>query len=157
MPLWLCECFCCFLRWVASLLVLFGCQLLCVQRSSHSKASWSKVCKSEPNDRGHRFPEPFVQDAAHHLHNQHFQGRTRWSGGFGRSPRGEHHASLIARTRFALQEGRIGGAGLDVMTPEPLSKDHRLARCPNVVLTPHIGRSVKLFEWFNALQSTSPF
>lgn len=39
----------------------------------------------------------------------------------------------------ALEEGRIGGAGLDVMTPEPLSKDHRLARCPNVVLTPHIG------------------
>jgi len=39
----------------------------------------------------------------------------------------------------ALQAGKLGGAGLDVMTPEPLSKSHPLAACNNVVLTPHIG------------------
>jgi glyoxylate reductase len=39
----------------------------------------------------------------------------------------------------ALKEGEIAGAGLDVMTPEPLPADHQLYRFSNVVMTPHIG------------------
>ncbi|XP_060870334.1 glyoxylate reductase/hydroxypyruvate reductase-like [Metopolophium dirhodum] len=39
----------------------------------------------------------------------------------------------------ALQENRIGGAGLDVMTPEPLPLDSPLMKMDNVVLLPHIG------------------
>uniref|UniRef100_A0A2S2PQ62 Glyoxylate reductase/hydroxypyruvate reductase n=1 Tax=Schizaphis graminum TaxID=13262 RepID=A0A2S2PQ62_SCHGA len=39
----------------------------------------------------------------------------------------------------ALQENRIGGAGLDVMTPEPLPLDNPLMKMNNVVLLPHIG------------------
>jgi len=39
----------------------------------------------------------------------------------------------------ALQEHRIGGAGLDVMTPEPLPMDNPLMKLDNVVLLPHIG------------------
>ncbi|MGH6919420.1 MAG: D-2-hydroxyacid dehydrogenase family protein [Geminicoccaceae bacterium] len=39
----------------------------------------------------------------------------------------------------ALQAGRIGGAALDVYDREPLPKDHRLRRIPNLLLTPHIG------------------
>ena len=37
----------------------------------------------------------------------------------------------------ALQEGRIGHAGLDVFALEPLAADHPLARLPNVTLTAH--------------------
>jgi len=38
-----------------------------------------------------------------------------------------------------LTRGGIRGAGLDVMTPEPLPPTSTLARCPNVVLLPHMG------------------
>jgi phosphoglycerate dehydrogenase-like enzyme len=37
----------------------------------------------------------------------------------------------------ALQEGRIGGAGLDVTTPEPLPADSPLWKMENVIITPH--------------------
>jgi D-3-phosphoglycerate dehydrogenase len=42
-------------------------------------------------------------------------------------------AALIA----ALDAGRIGGAALDVVATEPLSKDSKLLGRPNVILTPH--------------------
>jgi phosphoglycerate dehydrogenase-like enzyme len=39
----------------------------------------------------------------------------------------------------ALQEGRIGGAGLDVTVPEPLPPDNPLWGMPNVIISPHIA------------------
>ncbi|MEO8314683.1 MAG: D-2-hydroxyacid dehydrogenase [Pseudomonadota bacterium] len=42
----------------------------------------------------------------------------------------------------ALNEGRLGGAGLDVTEPEPLPAGHPLWKSPRVLITPHIaGRS----------------
>lgn len=38
-----------------------------------------------------------------------------------------------------LREKRIGGAGLDVYTIEPLPVDHPLRQLDNVVITPHLG------------------
>jgi D-2-hydroxyacid dehydrogenase (NADP+) len=37
----------------------------------------------------------------------------------------------------ALKSGQIGGASLDVFSPEPLPPDHPLWSAPNVILTPH--------------------
>ena len=37
----------------------------------------------------------------------------------------------------------LSGAGLDVMTPEPLDPKHVLVDMPNVFLTPHIGSSTR--------------
>jgi lactate dehydrogenase-like 2-hydroxyacid dehydrogenase len=41
----------------------------------------------------------------------------------------------------ALAEGRIAGAGLDVLEGEP-NVDPRLRAMPNVALTPHMGSAV---------------
>ena len=65
-----------------------------------------------------------------------------------------------------LEAGRIGGAGLDVVYPEPLPADHPLYNLPNVILTPHSAyyseRSVEtvreqtLVEALTVLQGRRP-
>ena len=44
----------------------------------------------------------------------------------------------------ALNEGRIAGAALDVMDPEPLPKDHPLWTAKNLILTPHVSGNMTL-------------
>ncbi|WP_239493511.1 D-2-hydroxyacid dehydrogenase [Luteitalea sp. TBR-22] len=46
----------------------------------------------------------------------------------------------------ALQEGRLGGAGLDVTAPEPLPAGHPLWSMPNVILTPHVAADSEIDE-----------
>jgi phosphoglycerate dehydrogenase-like enzyme len=42
----------------------------------------------------------------------------------------------------ALNDGRLGGAGLDVTDPEPLPPDHPLWRAPHVIITPHVAAAL---------------
>jgi phosphoglycerate dehydrogenase-like enzyme len=46
---------------------------------------------------------------------------------------------VTADLQKALEEGRIAGAGLDVVDPEPLPADHPLWKAPNLIITPHIS------------------
>lgn len=39
----------------------------------------------------------------------------------------------------ALQDGGIGGAGLDVVDPEPVPEGHPLWKTPRLILTPHVS------------------
>ena len=39
----------------------------------------------------------------------------------------------------ALNDGKIAGAGLDVVDPEPLPPDHPLWHAKNIIITPHIS------------------
>jgi D-2-hydroxyacid dehydrogenase (NADP+) len=41
----------------------------------------------------------------------------------------------------ALKSGKLGGAGLDATTEEPLSPDSPIWDAPNVILTPHVSNS----------------
>ncbi len=45
---------------------------------------------------------------------------------------------------WALQEGVIGGAALDVTEPEPLPADHPLWHLPNCIITPHVGNTPEM-------------
>lgn len=44
----------------------------------------------------------------------------------------------------ALNEGRLAGAGVDVVAPEPLPEDHPLRDAKNLLLTPHVAGNMTL-------------
>jgi phosphoglycerate dehydrogenase-like enzyme len=46
---------------------------------------------------------------------------------------------VTADLQKALEEGRLAGAGLDVVDPEPLPPTHPLWKAPNIIITPHIS------------------
>ena len=44
----------------------------------------------------------------------------------------------------ALNQGKIGGAGLDVTEPEPLPEGHPLWDAPNLLITPHVSAATQV-------------
>ena len=52
---------------------------------------------------------------------------------------GRGASTVTSELVAALKDGRLRGAGLDVIDPEPLPRDHELWRLPNVIITPHIS------------------
>ncbi len=51
----------------------------------------------------------------------------------------------------ALQNGTLGGAGIDVTEPEPLPKESPLWQCKNLLITPHISGGFHLPETFERI------
>ncbi len=60
----------------------------------------------------------------------------------------------------ALADGRLGGAGLDVTSPEPLPAGHPLWRAPNVIITPHVAAGLEgneVARWILARENLRRF
>lgn len=79
---------------------------------------------------------PATPETCHMMSDKEF-GSMKKSGIFVNISRG----SLVDQEALvrALESGTIGGAGLDVTSPEPLPVGHSLFSFPNVVITPHTG------------------
>jgi D-3-phosphoglycerate dehydrogenase / 2-oxoglutarate reductase len=87
-----------------------------------------------------------VPETFHLIKEQHFE-MMRKDAFFINTSRGEvvDEEALIS----ALKQGKIGGAGLDVFTKEPLENNHPLLSMDNVILSPHIGwKTDNMFNLF---------
>ncbi|TQR40571.1 D-2-hydroxyacid dehydrogenase family protein [Paenibacillus popilliae] len=87
-----------------------------------------------------------VEGTKHLLKEQHF-GLMKKNAFLINTSRGEviDEEALIQ----ALREERIGGAGLDVFTEEPIKSKHPLLELENVILSPHIGwKTDNMFNLF---------
>jgi len=82
-----------------------------------------------------------LSESTYHIINKEFISKMKPSAYLVNTSRGDlvNQIDLIE----ALQSKTIRGAGLDVMTPEPLPADSALIQCPNLVLLPHMGSATE--------------
>lgn len=64
---------------------------------------------------------------------------------------GRGRSTVTADLVAALTSGRIAGAGLDVVDPEPLPATSALWHLPNVIITPHVSAATPMADSQRAL------
>ncbi|MGR9048963.1 2-hydroxyacid dehydrogenase [Halobacillus faecis] len=82
-----------------------------------------------------------LTDETHHMFNKEAFHRMKKNAFFINASRG---ATVDEKALYeAIINKDIAGAGLDVFEHEPISSDHPLLSCPEVVCLPHIGSATK--------------
>jgi D-3-phosphoglycerate dehydrogenase len=86
---------------------------------------------------------PATPEAQRMLKEKHFRimKKTAWFINTGRGPTVDEGALITA-----LQQGWIGGAGLDVLEQEPPRQDNPLLQMTNVILSPHNASASSRFD-----------
>jgi phosphoglycerate dehydrogenase-like enzyme len=129
------------------LLAPFGCDLTVVRRTQAPLAGVDRVVPMDGLDAALRGADALVLALALTPETDHLIDRRRLD------MLGEHAWVVnVARGRHivtddlvdALDDGTIGGAGLDVTDPEPLPERHPLWSFRNVVITPHVGNTPEM-------------
>jgi len=59
---------------------------------------------------------------------------------------GRGRSTVTADLLAALESGKLAGAGLDVVDPEPLPPESPLWRVPNIIITPHVSADTALAD-----------
>lgn len=120
----------------------FGCRTTVVRRNPSPVAGADRVVGPDGLDDALHDADALVLALALTPETEHLIDRARLDrlgadGWLVNVARGRHVVTddLVA----ALDEGTLGGAGLDVTDPEPLPEGHPLLDRPNVVVTPHIA------------------
>jgi phosphoglycerate dehydrogenase-like enzyme len=122
----------------------FGCEVTVVRRTDVPLAGADRVVAMEGLDDALRHADALVLALALTPETDHLIDRRRLDllgedGWVVNVARGRHIVTddLVD----ALDEGTIGGAGLDVVDPEPLPERHPLWAFRNVLITPHVGNT----------------
>jgi phosphoglycerate dehydrogenase-like enzyme len=129
------------------LLAPFGCDITVVRRTDSPLAGADRVVAMDGLDDALRAADALVLALALTPETDHLIDRRRLD------LLGEHGWVInVARGRHivtddlveALDDGTIGGAGLDVTDPEPLPERHPLWAFRNVLITPHVGNTPEM-------------
>lgn len=129
------------------LIAPFGCEVTVVRRTDAPLPGADRVVESSRFDEVLRGADAVVLALALTPETDHLLDRRRLdllerSAWVINVARGRHIVTddLVD----ALDDGMIGGAGLDVTDPEPLPERHPLWAFPNVIVTPHVGNTPEM-------------
>ena len=129
------------------LLSPFGCDVTVVRRSSAPLPGADRIVALDALDDALREADALVLALALTPETDHLVDRRRLDllgedGWIVNVARGRHVVTddLVD----ALDDGTLGGAGLDVVDPEPLPERHPLWSFRNVIITPHVGNTPEM-------------
>ncbi len=129
------------------LLAPFGCEVTVVRRTARPMAGVARVVAADDLDGALLGADAVVLALPLLAGTRHLLGAAQLArlapgAWVVNVARGEHVDT--GALMDSLASGHLGGAGLDVVDPEPLPDDHPLWQHPDVIITPHTGNTAEM-------------